>query len=76
VKRYRVEYLPEARAAISETFRFILKQDGSGNAERWLRAFTAGVDKLETEAPIHPVSAVRSGQELRSKLVESHRVYD
>jgi len=75
VKRYQVRYLPEATAALRESFVFIQEESGPSRAADWLRRVYASIDDLEASPRATQDEGAFDGRELRSKLVISHRVF-
>ena len=75
MKRYRVRYRPEAKAALREAFVYIAEDDGSGRAGTWLKKMYEGIDALQTAPRSTRSEGTFDGWEFRSKLVITHRVF-
>lgn len=75
MKRYRVEYLPEAIDALRSAFLYLLKESGAGRAGDWLADVYGSIDHLETTPRSTRDEGLFHGREFRSKLVHPHRVF-
>ena len=75
MKRYRVEYLPEAIDALRVAFLYILEESGSDRAGTWLAEVYSSIDELETAPRATRDEGLIYGREFRSKLVMAHRVF-
>jgi plasmid stabilization system protein ParE len=75
VKRYRVEILPEANAALSEVAFYIRDQSGPAIAKTWLHGILATIKQLNRLPDAHAVAIIHDGRKVHSILVRPYRVY-